>query len=279
VAGTEEHNEREIEALERLIRREMTRFYVLVALIPLSLVALCCPGVLMYRSFPNAGAVVGLAGLILPVVALASMLFRVKHRGEYQRALAVAHFAQDRGLRYTYDAPTDRVEFFAAFLFKRPRLPNTGQGLNLLEGRYKKRAVVAADYSFVHMLTLRHHRVSQQTAVAFTEGFAGLPDFAVLPLSWAELWRNAILDLYGETYKVPDEKEFNRHFVVTGEQRKAILARLTPDVIDLLLDDPRRSLEVRGGVLLVYRQEVLLPADAYERFLSEADRLARVLGR
>ena len=196
------------------------------------------------------------------------------------RSIALCGLADSLKLRFE-DAPEkDQFNFLAVFpVLNALRVPHSGEGANLMEGTYKRRPLTAVDYTTLHLLGYKHF-VRKQTAAVFTAGFDGLPSFAVVPLTWADKFEQAVLGptAPGKQVLVPDEKEFNRRFaVLTEANRAAVAACLTPAVVDAFLEDQRLAAEVHDGMLLVYRRQTVLAAAECDEFLRKANQIAKAL--
>ncbi len=234
----------------------------------------------MRQFAPDWSQAVALSSFFLPLVGLAAALLVLGSRSRAKRSLALARRADDLGLRFDLEPPKGRVDFLADFpVFDLMRVAHSGRGANWIEGEYKGRPLAAVDYTSLHLLGHKHF-VKSQTVAAFTDGFESLPAFAVVPQTWLDRIDQVLFSAPpGETFKIPGEKEFNRRFALVGEDRAAILMRMTPELIDLLLEDDRTNLEVHEGMLLVYCRRTILRAEDYELFLKRANRIAKALDR
>ena len=185
-------------------------------------------------------------------------------------------------MQYSYRPDPDDVAGLADFHFINLERVLANQAVadkNLLHGTFKKRPIIAVEYSFNHFYGNRVLN-TRQTIVVFTHEVHSMPDFAVVSQSYSEMLEQLIAGSpFGKKIKVPDEDDFNRHFTVAGQDRKALLACLSSDVIDVLLDDKQLTFVIQDGRLLVARQRVIVPAAEYEEFLLSASRLARELER
>jgi hypothetical protein len=265
--------------LQKRYRRLMTIFYGGLVAIPLGLVCPCGLAALLRRWRPEWSPTVALSGFLLPLPGLAAALLVLGARARFRRSLALAKLADAWGLRFTYQPAREEFAFLdrlSFHLFRRQ--PWNGSGLNLIEGTFKRRTLRALDYSFLHLVVNRPV-VSSQTVVMFPEGWGGFPDFAILPQAWSDRLRRLLQGTPEKTFAVPEEQEFNRHFLVAGERRNAILACLSAEVIDLFLEDRELALELFQGVFVVYRRDRVIPAEEYESFLLQACRVARELER
>jgi hypothetical protein len=275
-AGTD--NTEALADLRRRSARVAALFWAGVVAIPLGVVCPCGLAAVIHRVAPDWSQPVALSAFLLPLVGVAVVLLLLGDRARYRRSIALAELADDLGVQYTHKPARDRTAFVGSFpRFNLHRVEHSGQGTDLLQGVSKGRPLAAFDYSFLWLLGYKHV-VSRQTVAVFTAGFEGLPELAVIPRTWADRFRQFILgESLGPTIKVPGEQDFNRHFLLVGTERPAVLRCLTEDVLDALLEDTRLQVEVGGGMLLVCLREVTVGADGYEDFLATANRIARAL--
>ena len=278
----EKHNAEEIAKLRRWRLRSSILFFASLIEMPLTLIVAC--GVTGFINMHNLGLqyaqISMLCAILLPLVGLAGVLLMRFDRRHSARALEIARLADERGLRYTYQPDGDDLAFMAAFKFiNLERVMEGGSGKNLMQGTFKKRPLTAVDYSYNHFYGNKVLN-TQQTIVVFTEGFDSLPEFVVVKQWFGEKLEQLIAGTpFGKKFKIPDEDEFNQHFIVAGNERKEILACLTSQVIDRMLDDHRLTFLIQDGMLLVARQGTIISEREYEDFLLAASKLARELSR
>jgi len=270
-----------IQAIADLQRRRFFLamiFYGGLVAIPLGVICPCGLAAAVRQFAPDWSQSVALSAFLLPLVGLAASLLVVGSRSRAKRSLALAQMGDALGLRFTLQPDLEQVGFLASFpVLDLLRVAHSGQGANLLEGIYKGRPLIAADYTSLHLLGYKHY-VKSQTVAVFTEGFEALPAFAVVPQTWLDRIDQVLFSAPpGESFKISGEKEFNRRFALVGEDRAAILRIMTPELIDLLLEDERTNLEIHEGMLLVYYRRTVVSAEEYEEFLRRANRIAKGL--
>ena len=280
MAGAEADNAGVMAGLRRRQSRLAAVFYGGLVAIPLGVICPCGLAAVVYQVAPEWSQDVALSSFLLPLVGLAAVLLVMGGRSRARRSIALCRLADSLKLRFE-DAPEkDQFNFLAVFpVLNALRVPYSGEGANLLEGTYRRRPLTAVDYTTLHLLGYQHF-VRRRTAAVFTAGFERLPSFAVVPQTWADKFEQAVLGptAPGKKVAVPDEKEFNRHFaVLTEANRAALVACLTPAVIDAFLEDKNLSLEVYDGMMVVHRRQTVVAAAEYEEFLRTASRIAQAL--
>jgi hypothetical protein len=280
MARTGTDNTEALADLQRRSARVAALFWAGVVAIPLGLACPCGLAAVIHRVAPDWSQPVALSAFLLPLVGLAVALLLVGDRSRYRRSIALAKLADALGLQYTHKPARDQVAFVGSFpRLNLHRVEHSGQATDLLQGVYKGRPLAALDDSFLWLLGYKHV-VSRQTVAVFTAGFERVPQFAVIPRTWADRFRQFILGAaLGPTFKVPGEEDFSRHFLLAGAERDAVLRCLTAEALDLFLEDRRLQVEVGGGMLLVCLREVTVGAAEYEDFLATADRIARALAK
>jgi hypothetical protein len=253
-------------------------FYGGLAAIPLGVICPCGAAAIVRQFAPDWSQDVALSSFFLPLVGLAAALLVVGSRSRAKRSLALAQMADSLGLHFILEPSRDRTDFLASFPFLRQlHVAHSGHGANLLEGTYKGRPLTAVDYTSLHLLGYKHF-VKSQTVAVFTQGFETLPTFAVVPQTWLDRMDQALFSAPpGDSFKISGEKEFNRRFALVGEDRAAILKRMTPEMIDLLLENERTTVEIHETMLLVYYRRTVVRAEDYAEFLKRANRIAKAL--
>ena len=277
----DEHNVQVIAGLQKRQFRRTVVFYCGLAAIPLGVICPCGLAAVVYQVAPEWSQSVALSSFFLPLVGLAAVLLMVVSGPRTKRELALAQVADALGLRITLKPRRDQLDFLTSFpLLKQYQLglPVPGSGANMMEGDYKDRPLIAVDYSTLHNVPGSKPSVRAQTVAVFIEGFEAFPTFGVTPPMWG-LTRlgQSIVGPSPGSFKVPGEKEFNQRFTTVGEDQDRILGCLTPEFIDLLLEDPRTFVEVHHGMFLMAYRHTIINAAEYEEFLRKANRIAKVL--
>jgi hypothetical protein len=272
------HNTQAIADLQR--RRSLLAliFYGGLVAIPLGVICPCGAAAVIRRFEPDWSQGIALSAFLLPLVGLTAALLVVGSRSRTKRSWEIARLADSLALTFTHQPPNERLNFLTSFpLLNQLQVPHSGQGANLLEGIFKGRPLTAADYTSLHLLGYKHF-VRSQTVAVFTQGFEALPTFAVVPQSWTDKLDQVLFgETIGATIKVPGEKELNRRFAVVGTDRTGILRCLTPEMIDLLLEDNRTTVEIHEGMLLIAYRRTVISAEQYTEFLKRANRRAEGL--
>lgn len=275
--GAARHNRKSIDDVQKRYYRAEAIFFCSMLLMPLGLVCPC--GLAMYGP-PALAPVFGIAGLLLPFVGLGGVLLMLGDRSRYRRALRLARLADELDLAHTYRPRQKDLAFADPFLlFSLNRAADTEQGYNLLRGEWKGLPLQAVDYSYASPSLSGENTIPNQQSVAvFTQGFKHLPNLIIAPQTWMDRMQKKLLGSGpGKGFKVPGEEEFSSLFLVAGMDRKAILECLSEELIDLFLEDRYLSLEVRDGMLLLFRRETIIRDSDYEEWLRQAGRVAKLL--
>lgn len=275
--GAARQNRKSIDDVQQRYYRAEAIFFGSMLLMPLGFICPC--GLAMYGP-PGLAPVFGIAGLLLPFVGLGGVLLMLGDRSRYRRALRLARLADELDLAHTYQPRKKDLAFVDPFLLLgMSRAADTEQGYNLLRGEWKGLPLQAVDYFFASpSLSGENTVASQQTVAVFTQGFKHLPNLVIAPQTWLDRVQKKLLGSGpGKGFKVPGEEEFSSLFLVAGMDRKAILASLSEELIDLFLEDRYLSLEVRDGMLLLFRRETVIRDGDYEEWLKQVGRVAKLL--
>jgi hypothetical protein len=278
----DEHNTEEIAKLKCWRQRVSLIYYAAMVEMPIGFLLPCiATGIInMNHLGLHYAQIAMLSAILLPLVGLAGVLLMRFDRNRSLRSLAIARLADEHGMRYWHQPPAEEFADLRDlhFINLEHVIPG-GSGENLVVGTFKKRPLMVIDYSYNHHYGNKIAN-TQQTIVLFRDELVSLPDFVVVRQGFGARLEQLIGETpFGKRLKVPDENEFNERFTLAGQDRSAVVACLTSEVIDLLLEQAGLTILVQDGKLMVARQNVLVPASEYEQLLLTATKLMRALER
>lgn len=97
-----------------------------------------------------------------------------------------------------------------------------------------------------------------------------IPDFYLTPRDF--------LSRRSPSIDIPKQPEFNKRFLLRGENTAAIRRAVNQEVIDLCLAMGELNVEVSQPLVVVMRRGKRLPPEQYQTVLSNCIRLAKALG-
>jgi hypothetical protein len=247
-------------------RRTIILLIVFALLIPLGCVVPY--SVLGWLPEGTPRTVAGIAGFVIPLVALIGLILMISDTLRWKKASGVAEHAKRMGFAYT-DAPTKKE----LALLRQTHMfgeADSDKCLHLLRGEVDGRPVLVADYSAAYGGGTAVN-VFDQTVVILSDAADGPPDLLIYPKGRLNVFEK----MFGERQlPVRDDPEFDRAFVLKGEDEAAVTAAVSPAVRSLFLEDPTVTVEVREGWIYVTRLKRIQPPANYPELIDEAVRFA-----
>jgi hypothetical protein len=271
VADFEDQTAAEVAGIQR--RRVITLVVMILAilLIPFGCVVPCGIG-LAFKQNETVYNIFMVAGILLPLVGLTTMILMFLDRSRYARAWGIAQFAVENNYAYSYHPRLDRYEFLQSLQIFASA--NGSSADNWVHGKYKKFSFTFVDFSYLVGFG-RYQANYTQTVLVLHDAAAGSPIFVLYPKGWTD--RLAKM-LGGRSIAIPGAKKFNSTFILSGVREDKIIDRFTTgDMIDDCLDEPSLSMEVNSEDLILFRDSKLLSPGRYEDFLDTAIKMATVL--
>jgi hypothetical protein len=188
--------------------------------------------------------------LILGFLVLAILIWWHGEKARKARQLALARWAQERGMHFETDQVSSIEQRFGHFpCFTQG---SNRYGYNVMRGSLGERDLWAFDYHYETYSTdskgrrtTHHHHFS---ALALDTGllFKGL---TIRPESW---W-DKVTEFFGFDDIDFESAEFSRAFHVTSKDKRYAYDLVSQDTMEFLLESPRFTLECRAPHLLVRR--------------------------
>jgi hypothetical protein len=248
------------------MRQRMNRKAGLIlglALLGLGLPALAVPltlGFLQVLPLP-AAAVLG-AALTLMVI-LVSLGLASMQRARSKRSIELIEIADELGLTYQETAPSSLTEKLRDL-----EMFSTAGGLagyNLLSGEFKGLNVMVLD-----CVVATGPATFENTIFVFKGVPRILPDFYLTPKDFLTRGKRGI--------GIPRQEEFNKRFLLQGDDARAIRKTFTSELVEVCLEGGNQNVEVRPPLLVVMRRGKRLPPKEWRRFLLGCVRLVCALG-
>lgn len=216
---------------------------------------------------------VALSAPLWSVGALAVVLLVRSSRKSARRSVELSKLAAATGLEFLDRPDVKIVEFFRKISFMAD--PLDSKATNVLLGQPGGRRMVAADYRYSYFYGA-FSVVGEETIVSFPESAPDDLELAIVPNSLAD----RLLDnLTGSrtAIKTPHFPQFEQRFYVFGGDQQYLASLLRPELVNLFLQDPKLTLVVEQGHVLVFRQMTYIPTSEYQDFIRKALALTRVV--
>jgi hypothetical protein len=252
-------------------RRRRTLFLMLffLLLMPLGCVVPCSLVAFLPEGTPK--MVTGITGFALPLVGLVGFILMFSDRHRWKNALRVAERADAMGFAYAEKPP--KADY--ALLGETQMYCDADHEacFQILRGEHDGQAVELYDYSVAYGFGT-NASVYNQTVVVLPDAAAAVPDLIVFPKGWLNFLDRLLGD---KQVDFSDDPAFHRAFVVRGDEPEAVRNVLTKEVRQMLLADPKLTVEVLAGRLFVNRIGKVQPPDKYPDLIDEAFHFARAL--
>jgi hypothetical protein len=259
------------------LRQKHTLALVLAVVSVVVLFLSLCSGVISFFVFlgkPNLQGTMLCVALLFIIIGLAGAMLMSNDWLHYRQLLALAAEAKRLRLRFTDQPQPLDWEWLKSFdtfggatSHQRPWYVMTGI-FNDLE-------VSIMDYSCC-VGAGRYANVFQQTVFVVHNALPGVPRFL---LYTPGLMDRLIRKLFDKSVSIPGEEEFNKCFMLGAADAAAMRALFTPDVVDLCLEAPKHSMELRKGTLLVQAYKKRVAPATFAATLERIEALVQALRR
>jgi hypothetical protein len=203
----------------------------------------------------------GVAFVLLAIMA--SFGLAQLQQGRIQRSLALIAVADELGLGFQEVVAPDFVDEL-----RHLEMFSTANGIaasNVLSGQFEGLPVTA-----MNCIVSAGQATFENTVFVLQDVLSRVPDFSLTPRDF--LSRGTV------SVEIPNEPEFNKRFLLRGQNPALLRKVFTRSVIDLCLANRDQSVEVRQPLFVIRQRGKLLPPAQYQPFLLNCVRLAKALG-
>ncbi len=135
-----------------------------------------------------------------------------------------------------------------------------------LAGEGEDLSLHVLDYSYFRNNTGQHN-----TIIILQGGALDLPEFVLRPKRKIRDWFGEKLG--GQDIDFPDDPDFNKRFVLFGENKSEVRRYLNREVREFLVENPDLRMEANGNALMSHRGKIL-DVDEIEKLLELSRRAA-----
>lgn len=221
----------------------------------------------------NLSAPIGLSAPFWSVASLAVALLVRSSRKRARRSLDLAKLAEALQLDFAMKAPDSMMALLKAISFMRN--PTSAKGRNVLSATGKVPPCVALDYFHAYDYGAVSFE-ADESLVVFPELVPHVPDLFVFPMGIGDRLLGQFFGAFQQV-SLPASPEFTRRFHVGSAEPAAAERLLSIPLLQVFQQNPKLSLVIESGTLIVFYQLQQVPAKTYSQFLSAATQLAQAV--
>lgn len=219
----------------------------------------------------NISAPIGLSAPFWSVVSLAIALLVRGARKRARRSVDLAKLADELHLEFSMKATNSMMELLKSISFMRN--PTSAKGRNVLASVDKTLPRFALDYFYAYDYGAVSFE-ADESMVIFPDLVPHLPDLFIFPKGIGDRILNQVFNTHQQV-NIPAGPEFPKYFHVGSSDPNNAERIIGVPVLKLFHQNPKLSLVIENGTLIVFYQLQQVPPKAYAQFLSAADQLAQ----
>jgi hypothetical protein len=221
----------------------------------------------------NLSAPIGLSAPFWSVASLAIALLVRGSRKRARRSVELAKLAGALHLEFAMKASNSMMELLKSISFMQN--PTSAKGRNVLTSQDKNSPFFALDYFYAYDYGAVAFE-ADQTLVVFPELVPQQPDLFIFPMGIGDQLLSQFFNAFQQV-SVPNSPEFTKRFHV-GSSDSAVASRMISiPLLQLFHQNPKLSLVIENGTLIVFQQLQQVPPKSYSQFLSAANTLAHAV--
>lgn len=219
----------------------------------------------------NISAPIGLSAPFWAVASLAVALLVRRSRKRARRSVDLAKLAAGMHLDFAMQASTPMMDLLKSISFM--QTPTSAKGRNVLASTDKNMPHFALDYFYAYDYGAVSFE-ADESLVVFPDLVPDLPDLFVFPMGIGDRLLSQAFGAFQQV-NVPAAPEFTKRFHV-GSADPAIAGRmLSVPLLQVFHQNPKLSLVLENGTLIVFNQLQQVAPKAYAQFLTAANQLAQ----
>jgi hypothetical protein len=218
----------------------------------------------------NISAPIGLSAPFWSVASLALALLVRGSRKSARRSVELAKLSEVLHLEFSMNATEPIIKLLKSISFMQN--PTTAKGRNVLSAVDKSMPHFALDYFYAYDYGAVSFE-ADESMVVFPELLPHLPDLFVFPKGVGDRILSQIVNSHQQV-NVPAGPEFSKHFHVGSADPTTAERMIGVPVLQVFHQNPKLSLVIENGTLVIFYQLQQVPTKAYTQFLSVAQQLA-----
>lgn len=243
-----------------------------IVLFPLAAVLVAMVAWLITKN-SNVSAPIGLTAPLWSVAGVTLALLVRGTRKQARRSVDLANVAGALKLGFSMKASSSMMELLKSVSFMQN--PTSAKGRNVLVSTDQSMPHFALDYFYEY----NYGAVSfeaDETMVVFPELVPQLPDLFIFPMGLGDRLLSQVFGAFQQV-KVPSAPEFPKHFHVGSADPAAAERVITVPLLQVFHQNPKLSLVIEDGTLIVFYQLQHVPPKAFPQFLASAFQLAQAV--
>lgn len=218
----------------------------------------------------NISAPIGLSSPLWLVAGVAIALLVRGSRKRARRSVELAKLAESLNLEFAMDANGSRMDLLKSISFMEN--PTSAKGRNVLVSADKSLPHFALDYFYAYDYGAASFE-ADESLVVFPNLVPQLPDLFIFPMGIGDRLLSQVFGAFQQV-SVPTAPEFPKHFRVGSSDPVAAQNVINVPLLQVFHQNPKLSLVIEDGTLIVFYQLQHVPPKSYKQFLSAAHQLA-----
>ncbi len=221
----------------------------------------------------NVSAPIGLTAPLWSVAGVAIALLVRGARKRARRSVDLAELAGSLHLEFSMKASSSMTDLLKAISFMQN--PTSAKGRNVLASVGKSLPYFALDYYYAYDYGAVSFE-ADESMVVFPELVPHLPDLFIFPMGIGDRLLSQIFGAFQQV-NVPSAPEFPRHFRIGSADPATAERVIAVPLLQVFHQNPKLSLVIEDGTLIVFYQLQQVPPKAFAQFLSAANQLAQAV--
>ena len=218
----------------------------------------------------NISAPIGLSSPLWLVAGVAIALLVRGSRKRARRSVELAKLAESLNLEFAMDASGSMMDLLKSISFMEN--PTSAKGRNVLVSADKSLPHFALDYFYAYDYGAVSFE-ADESLVVFPNLVPQLPDLFIFPMGIGDRLLSQVFGAFQQV-SVPTAPEFPKHFRVGSSDPVAAQNVINVPLLQVFHQNPKLSLVIEDGTLIVFYQLQHVPPKSYKQFLSAAHQLA-----
>jgi hypothetical protein len=218
----------------------------------------------------NISAPIGLSSPLWLVAGVAIALLVRGSRKRARRSVELAKLAETLNLEFAMDANGSMMDLLKSISFMEN--PTSAKGRNVLVSADKSLPHFALDYFYAYDYGAVSFE-ADESLVVFPNLVSQLPDLFIFPMGIGDRLLSQVFGAFQQV-SVPTAPEFPKHFRVGSSDPVAAQNVINVPLLQVFHQNPKLSLVIEDGTLIVFYQLQHVPPKSYKQFLSAAHQLA-----
>lgn len=218
----------------------------------------------------NISAPIGLSSPLWLVAGVAIALLVRGWRKRARRSVELAKLAESLNLEFAMDANGSMMDLLKSISFMEN--PTSAKGRNVLVSADKSLPHFALDYFYAYDYGAVSFE-ADESLVVFPNLVPQLPDTFIFPMGIGDRLLSQVFGAFQQV-SVPTAPEFPKHFRVGSSDPVAAQNVINVPLLHVFHQNPKLSLVIEDGTLIVFYQLQHVPPKLYKQFLSAAHQLA-----